>query len=109
LGYGIAPLTDFIKINITVGLESDGPASNNCIDMFQEMKFTCLLQRAIKHDPTAIKAEDVLKMATINGAKLLDMKKDVGSLKIGKKADIILLDLKKPHLYPRTNILSHLV
>ena len=109
LGDGIAPLTEFIKAGITVGLGSDGVATNNCIDIFQEMKLACLLQRAVHHNPRVIRAEDVLRMATINGAKLLGIDNKIGSLEIGKKADIIILDFRKPHLYPRTNIISHIV
>lgn len=106
---GIAPLVDFLKAKITVGLGSDGPATNNCIDLFQEMKFACLLQRAAHRDPTVVKAEDVLKMATIGGARLLGMDNKIGSIEIGKRADVILVDFQKPHLYPRTDIVSHLV
>jgi len=109
LGDGIAPLADFLKAKITIGLGSDGPATNNCIDMFQEMKIACLLQRAVCCDPTVVKAEDVLRMVTIEGAKLLGIDNEVGSLKVGKKADIIIVDFEKPHLYPKTNIFSHLV
>ncbi|MFX1535974.1 MAG: amidohydrolase family protein [Promethearchaeota archaeon] len=109
LGDGIAPLADFLKAKITVGLGSDGPATNNCIDMFQEMKLACLLQRATHYDPTVVKAEDVLRMATIGGAKLLGMDIEIGSLEIGKKADMIIVNFEKPHLYPKTNIVSHLI
>ena len=110
LGDGIAPLVDFLKAKITVGLGSDGSATNNCIDMFQEMKLACLLQRAVRCDPTVVKAKDVLRMVTIDGAKLLGMDSEIGSIEIGKRADIIIIiDFQKPHLYPRTNIVSHLV
>lgn len=109
LGDGIAPLTEFLNAKINLGLGSDGPATNNCIDMFQEMKFACLLQRAVRCSPTAVKAEDVLKMATINGAKLLGLNNEIGSLETGKRADIIVVNFEKPHLYPRTNFVSHLV
>jgi len=109
LGNGVAPLTDFLKAKITVGLGSDGPATNNCIDMFQEMKFACLLQRAAHCDPRVVKAEDTLRMATIGGAELLGMDNEIGSIETGKRADIIIVDFQKPHLYPRTNIISHMV
>jgi len=109
LGDGIAPLTEFLNAKISLGLGSDGPATNNCIDMFQEMKFACLLQRAARCNPTVVKAEDVLKMATINGARLLGMNNEIGSLEIGKRADIIVVNFEKPHLYPKTNFVSHLV
>ncbi|MFB0543239.1 MAG: amidohydrolase family protein [Candidatus Bathyarchaeia archaeon] len=109
LGDGVAPLADLLKAGITLGLGSDGPATNNCIDMFQEMKFACLLQRAARCDPTVVKAGDVLRMATIGGAKLLGMSNEIGSLEVGKKADLILVNFEKPHLYPKTSIISHLV
>jgi len=109
LGDGIAPLNSFLKAKLTIGLGSDSPATNNCIDMFQEMKFACLLQRATRCNPSVIKAEDVLKMSTIDGARLLGMEDEIGSIERGKKADIIIINLKKPHFYPRTNIILHLV
>jgi len=73
------------------------------------MKFACLLQRAARCNPTVVKAEDVLKMATINGARLLGMNNEIGSLEIGRRADIIVVNFEKPHLYPKTNFVSHLV
>ncbi|MFQ6124468.1 MAG: amidohydrolase family protein [Candidatus Heimdallarchaeota archaeon] len=89
---GIAPLVDFFRAKILLGLGSDGPATNNCIDMFQEMKFVYLLQRAAHCDPTVINAKDVLGMATIGGAKLLGMDNKIGSIEIGKRADITIFD-----------------
>ena len=109
LGDGIAPLTKFLKAGITVGLGSDGVATNNCIDMFQEMKVACLLQRAIHQNPQVMSAEEVLKMATLNGAKLLGVDKKLGSIEVGKKADLIIVDIKKPHFYPITNPVTHIV
>lgn len=109
LGDGIAPLSSFLNAKVTVGLGSDSPATNNCIDMFQEMKLACLLQRATQCNPSVIKAEDVLKMATINGAKILGMENEIGSIEAGKKADIIIINFQKPHFYPKTNIIPHLV
>jgi len=109
LGDGIAPLVDFIKTGITVGLGTDGVATNNCVDMFNEMKFACLLQRAVHQNPHPIGAETVLGMATIDAAKVLRADHQIGSLETGKKADIIILDFKKPHFYPKSNVISHIV
>jgi len=109
LGDGIALLVSYLRSEIPLGLGTDGPATNNCIDLFQEMKFACLLQRAVHCNPAVIKAEDVLRMSTTSGAKLLGKDHELGSLEVGKKADLIIVDLEKPHLYPRTNLLSHLV
>lgn len=93
----IKTLTD---LGITVGIGTDGPASNNNLDMFKEMKTAALLQKIRYMDPTVLKAQQVLEMATIDGAKALGLEKTVGSLEVGKKADIILIDFRKPHLTP---------
>jgi len=109
LGDGTAPLLDFIRAGITVGLGTDGVATNNCVDIFGEMKFACLLQRAIHQDPHAIGAETVLKMATIDAAKVLGAEHQIGSLEVGKRADVTILDFKKPHFYPKSDVISHIV
>ena len=93
----IKTLTD---LGITVGIGTDGPASNNNLDMFEEMKTAALLQKIRYMDPTVLKAQQVLEMATTDGAKSLGLEKTVGSLEVGKKADIILIDFRKPHLTP---------
>jgi len=93
----IKTLTD---LGITVGIGTDGPASNNNLDMFKEMKTAALLQKIRYMDPTVLQAQQVLEMATTDGAKALGLEKTVGSLEVGKKADIILIDFRKPHLTP---------
>jgi len=93
----IKTLTD---LSITVGIGTDGPASNNNLDMFEEMKTAALLQKIRYMDPTVLQAQQVLEMATTDGAKALGLEKTVGSLEVGKKADIILIDFRKPHLTP---------
>ncbi len=109
LGCGVSPVPEMLKSGIPVALGTDGAASNNTLDMINEMKFAALLNKVYKLSPTALPAEDVLKMATINGAKSLGMEKEIGSIEVGKKADIILVDLKKPHLTPVHNVVSHVV
>ena len=84
-------------------------ASNNNLDLFQEMKMSSLLQKVRKLDPTVMPANKVLEMATINGAAALGMENEIGSIKVGKKADLVLVDMKAPHLTPYRNPVSHLV
>ncbi len=107
LASGIAPIYAMQNkgINITIG--TDGVASNNSLDMFKEMFLVATLSKVNIYDASVVSARDVLKMATINGAKALGF--NVGEIKVGKKADIILVDINKPHYYPQTNLLSHLV
>jgi 5-methylthioadenosine/S-adenosylhomocysteine deaminase len=94
---------------ITVGLGTDGTASNNNLDLWEEMRLAALLHKATTGDPTAVSAEQALLMATREGARCLDLEHSIGTLETGKKADIILVDFDKPHLYPRHNVVSHLV
>jgi 5-methylthioadenosine/S-adenosylhomocysteine deaminase len=95
--------------SITVSLGTDSPVSNNRLDMFQEMKIASLLQKINKFNTTVLPAQKALEMATINGAKALGMEDKIGSIEVGKLADIILMDFRKPHLTPMHNVYSHLV
>lgn len=99
LASGIAEIPDLISRDIPVGIGADGAPCNNNLDMFQEMRMTALLHK-IPHGPTAMDARTVLRMATIGGAGVLGMDKEIGSLEPGKKADVILLDLNDFHTYP---------
>lgn len=104
LGCGIAPVFDFIKEGITVALGTDGPASALTLDMFEEIKAAAWLQKNSHFDPTAINAYQVLKMATIEGAKALGLENEIGTIEVGKKADLIIVDIQKPHLFPHNDI-----
>ncbi len=106
---GIAPVPEMLAAGIPVALGTDGAASNNALDMFNEMKFAALLNKVGKLNPTVMPAQAVLEMATVNGATALGLEKEIGSLEVGKKADVVLVDLKKPHLTPLHNVVSHLV
>jgi 5-methylthioadenosine/S-adenosylhomocysteine deaminase len=108
LAVGNAPIVELQDRGILVGLGTDGAASNNNLDMFEEMDLVAKFHKAIRSDPTVMQAKTVLRMATSDGAKVLQ-KTDIGSIEIGKTADIILLDLRKPHLTPLYNVYSHLV
>lgn len=109
LASGIAPVPDMLKSNVTVGLGTDGCASNNNLDLFAEMDMAAKLHKISTMDTTVMDALTVMRMATVEGAKALGMGEIIGSLEKGKKADVIILDTKKPHLTPMYNPFSHLV
>lgn len=109
LASGIAPVPDMLKDGITVGLGTDGCASNNTLDMIREMNTAAKLHKVARLDPTVMDAQTVLRMATINGAKALGLDRITGSLEIGKKADIITINLDQPHLTPLYNEFSHMI
>ena len=109
LSSGIAPVPRMIEMGITVGMGTDGSASNNNMDLFTEMDMAAKLHKVQAMDPTVMDALTVLKMATIEGAKALGISHITGSLETGKKADIIVIDTNKPHLTPMYNPFSHLV
>ena len=106
---GVLPLPEMHQAGISVGLGTDSVASNNNLDMFEEMKLTGLLHKHHRWDPTVVSLQTVLDMATIDGAKCLGMGHEIGSLEIGKKADIISLDLTASNMQPINNILSNIV
>ena len=100
LGAGIAPLKELLSRNIPVGLGTDGCASNNTLDLFQEMDRCAKLHKVKDLDPTALPAGQILQMATRGGAEILGLQEKIGSLAPGKAADLVLLDLQQPHLQP---------
>ena len=99
LGSGFAPIRQMMDKGINVTLGTDGTASNNNLNMFEEMHLAEIMHDGYHNDPTLISTQEVLDMATVNGAKLQG-RDDTGVLAVGKKADIIAIDLSKPHLYP---------
>jgi 5-methylthioadenosine/S-adenosylhomocysteine deaminase len=109
LATGIAPVPEMLKKGISVGIGTDGCASNNDMDMFREMDTTAKVHKVKSLDPTLMNAETVCKLATIGGAKVLGLDKLIGSIEKGKKADIILVDMNQPHLTPLYNYYSQLV
>jgi 5-methylthioadenosine/S-adenosylhomocysteine deaminase len=98
-----------LQKDITVSLGTDSPCSNNTADMFETIKTAAILHKGINRNPTLMPAEKVLEMATIEGAKSLSWESEIGSIEVGKKADLAIIDLKKPHLCPVYNESSHLV
>lgn len=109
LGCGVANITEMLKQGINVTLGTDGQGSGSNLDLFEQMKYTALLQKGIEEDATLIPAYEVLKMATINGAKALGLESQIGSIEEGKKADIILLDLKEAVTNPINDIYADIV
>jgi len=109
LASGIAPIPLLLKAGVTVGLGTDGCASNNNLDLFSEMDTAAKLHKVNAMDPTLMDAATVLKMATIAGARSLGLQDITGSLEIEKKADVIIIDTHKPHLVPVYNPVSHIV
>jgi len=109
LASGIAPVPKMLKQGIAVGIGTDGAASNNTLDLFSEMRACSLLHKASNLDPTVVSLKEIVKMATINGAKVLGLDDKIGSLAAGKRADIVTINLDKPHLIPIYDPYSHLV
>ncbi|MEW6448016.1 MAG: amidohydrolase [Bacillota bacterium] len=109
LASGIAPVTKLLGAGVTVGVGTDGAASNNNLDMLEEMRAAALLQKVANNDPEALPAYTALEMATIGGARALGLGDIIGTIEAGKRADIILLNLRKPHLYPPHDIVAHVV
>ncbi len=108
LASGIAPLTYFYNEGINIALGTDGPASNNSLDMFKEMYLAATLQKVLTNDPVSIPAFEILKMATVNSAKVMGLD-EADILAPGKYADIIMIDLYKPNMQPLNNIVTNLV
>ncbi len=106
---GVSRIPDMIRMGVTVGLGTDGAASNNNLDMFQEMDSAAKLSKIFEMDPVGMNAQTVLKMATIGGAAVLGFDKLIGSIEIGKRADIIIVDTRSPHLCPIYDPVSTLV
>jgi 5-methylthioadenosine/S-adenosylhomocysteine deaminase len=109
LANGIAPVTTLLEHGVNVSLGTDGAASNNNLNLFEEMHLAALLQKWRERDAEALPAREVLRMATIRGAKTLGLDDEIGSLEPGKEADVIIVDTAKPHLAPRHDPVALLV
>lgn len=109
LASGMAPIAKLLAAGVNVGIGTDGAASNNRLDMFTEMRQAALLGKALADDPTALPAAQVLRMATLHGARALALDSTIGSLVPGKAADIVAIDFDRPELTPCYDPVSHLV
>ncbi len=114
LASGAAPVAELLAAGVTVGLGTDSNLSNNNLDMFEEMRLAALLQKHSRVDATALPCHTIWQMATRGSAQALGLWQAIGSLEVGKQADIILVDLDQPHLWPLirgkySNLIEHLV
>lgn len=108
LASGIAPISEYLSAGVPVAIGTDGPASNNCLDMFREMFLVTGLAKIKEMDASAVDATQVLKMATVNGARAMGLK-DADVLSVGKLADIIMIDLNQPNMQPLNHIPKNIV
>lgn len=109
LASGIAPVPALLESGVRVGIGTDGVASNNDLDLFDEMRTAAFVHKVNTGDPTVMNAQTVVEAGTIGGARLLRMEDRIGSLEPGKQADIVMLDLNQPHAHPIYNIYSLIV
>ena len=110
LGSGVAPIRKMLDKGITISLGTDSSASNNNLDLFEELKLVAMLHKGIELDATLINAETALSMATKYGARALWLDDQIGTLEVGKEADFIVIDTNSPFYQPiQNNPISHLV
>lgn len=109
LGSGVAPIPQMRRAGVRTTVGTDGPVSGNDVDMWLAMRLTAVLHKGVQQNPTLLSAREVVKMATCEAACALGLGDKIGSLTPGKQADLILIDLHRPHLTPCYNIYSHLV
>ena len=109
LSSGIAPVNEYLDAGINVSVGTDGNGSNNDLDMLTEIQLAALLQKYSTGKPTAMPLSRTLDTATINGARAMGLDKDIGTLEVGKYADIIIMDCSGPNMNPQHNLLSNLV
>ncbi len=100
LASGFAPVSEMLERGVHVGIGTDGPASNNDLDLFEEVRLASFIAKAVTKDPTALPARQAFEMATRNGAKAIHMDHLIGSLEVGKKADLVIMDLDLTHNQP---------
>jgi 5-methylthioadenosine/S-adenosylhomocysteine deaminase len=109
LASGTAPVPQYLDAGVAVGLGTDGAASNNDLDMFEAMRQAAFLHKLQSKDPRVVSARAVLDMATIGGARAIGREKDLGSLEVGKRADVIVVRMDQPRQIPMYDPVSHLV
>jgi 5-methylthioadenosine/S-adenosylhomocysteine deaminase len=108
-GGGIGPWLKLIRAGVNTALGTDGPMVDSTVDMVEQMKAACLIQNTGSLEPGALSIEQALQMATINAARALGMEDEIGSLEVGKRADIVLFDLSAPYIQPAHKPISNFV
>jgi 5-methylthioadenosine/S-adenosylhomocysteine deaminase len=106
---GVSPVARMLEAGVRVGLGTDGAASNNDLDMWEEMRIAAFLQKVSRMDPEVLPAKTVLNMATLGGAEAIGLGSSIGSLEVGKRADIIQVSFDDVHFQPTYDVISHLV
>ena len=109
LASGVSPVPKMLRKGVTVSLGTDSPCSNNTADMFDVIKTAAILHKGVNNNPALLPAQQVLELATIEGAKALSWENEIGSIEVGKKADLAIIDCRKPHLQPLHNETSQVV
>jgi 5-methylthioadenosine/S-adenosylhomocysteine deaminase len=109
LASGTAPVQEYLRADVAVGLGTDGAASNNDLDMFEAMRQAAFLHKLVSRDPRAVSARTALEMATIGGARAIGQEKWLGSLEVGKRADVLVVRMDRPRQTPMYDPISHLV
>lgn len=109
LGSGVSPIPKMLQKGMRPSVATDGPASNNNLDLLEEINLAALIHKGFTHDPKVVSAKTALKMGTIYGAEALFLEKEIGTLEVGKKADFITMDLTATHMQPIHNIESNIV
>ena len=108
-GKGVAPIYSALNKGVTVGIGTDGPSSGNTLDLFTQMRMIPLAQKTKYHNRSIMRAAEVVNMATLGGAKVLGIEKEVGTLEPGKKADMVLIETDSVNMFPLYNPFSALV
>ncbi|MBQ8877647.1 MAG: amidohydrolase [Lachnospiraceae bacterium] len=108
LGNGFAPIDKMLEAGVNVCLGTDGAASNNSLNMFHELSLLTLIHKGVNKTPQCVSAREGFRIATINGAKALGLEKEIGSIEVGKKADLAILNLNTPSLTSRNNLIAGL-
>ena len=108
LASGVARVPEMLRAGVVVSLGTDGAASNNNLDMFEEIRLAALIHKGVSGDPTAVPAAEALRMGTIYGAQTIRLD-DIGTLEVGMKADFVAVDIDQPHFLPHTDLVSHMV
>ncbi len=108
LASGIAPIKEMLDAGVNIAIGTDGPASNNCLDMFREMFLTTGLAKLRNMDASCVAADEVLYMATVNGARAMGLN-DCDQLAVGKYADLVIIDLQQPNMQPINNLVKNIV
>jgi len=108
---GVSPIPEMMNAGVNVSVGTDGSTTNNSLDMFGEIKTLGLLQKSSRWDPSILRAQQLLDFATIGGAKAVGLESSIGSIEVGKKADLVIMDGRSPNLNPLRpeNIVSNVV